>query len=196
MSDTIRAMADQLLGELQTKVEALKSTPQMAEVLALHRALNGLEEVIPRDRTSLAGLFGLGAEAAPAGGRRLQLKPWEFKGLKALDAAKLYLKRAGEPQPIQNIVAAIRDHGGDPGSAESLKMALTRSTLEVVKVGEDIFGLTEHFPHIKRSSRWKGKKGPVLASLNPDDMVDPDEAEEAAEGAESSEPEEEKEGGK
>lgn len=159
MSDTIREMVDTLRRQIGEKVEAIKATPEMAEVLSLHRALNGLEDAIPRDRTSLAELFGLGAEGVPGAPARTLLKPWEFTGKKPLEAAKHYLKVAGEPRSIQDIVTAIKDHGGDPGSVDHLKTALTRSTLDVVKVNEDMYGLVEHFPHIKRTSRWSKKKG-------------------------------------
>ena len=197
MSDTIREMAEKLRAELQEKVDALKATPQMAEVLSLHRALNGLEESIQRERTTLAEVFGLAVEAGGSSSARRGdvLKAWEFTDMKPLEAAKHYLKKVGEPRMIDDIVAAIRDHGGAPGSVEHLKTALTRSTLDVVKIKGrgDMYGLVEFFPGMKRTGRWgKGKKA---GAGNGDEAEEPEDAaeeaeENTAEEAESSGPEE------
>lgn len=159
MSDTLSGMADELLAQVSEKVLALKATPEMTEVLRLHRALNGVEAAIPRPTTPLAALFGLASEETPVTAlRKAQLKPWEFTGLKPLEAAKKFLKIAGEPRSIQEIVTAIREHGGNPGSPDHLKTSLTRSTVDVVKVNDDMYGLLEHFPELRRASRWSKKR--------------------------------------
>lgn len=121
---------------------------------------------------------------------------WEFTGKPPLVAAKTYLRLVGEPRPFDDIVAAIRKHGGDPGSIEHLKTALSRSTLDIVKVpGEDdIYGLLEFFPHIKRQG--KRKKGAVAAvdvEADEDESTGVDEVETEGEIG-NSEPEE-REGG-
>lgn len=217
MNDTIQGMATTLLGQLQGKVDAIKATPEMEEILRLHRALNGLEDAIPRDRTTLAEVFGLGPEAAGANPavsfRKVELlKEWEFTGMQPLQAAKHFLKKVGEPRHINEIVSAIRDHGGNPGSVDHLKTALTRSTFDVVKVSDDMYGPIEAFPHIKRTGRWNKKKGgasngksqasedepeelgeegeeeqeippPMIASFDPDKAVQANETEEEGEDA-------------
>lgn len=164
MNETIQGMAATLMAQLQEKVQSVKATPEMAEILTLHRALNGLEDAIPRGRTSLAEIFGLEETGGGTGDSRRTLKPWEFTGMGPLQAAKAYLKKVGEPRSIDDIVTAIRDHGGNPGSIDHLKTALTRSTFDTVKVSDDMYGPIEAFPHIKRTGRWGKKKGTAAAS--------------------------------
>lgn len=189
MNDTIQGMATTLRTQLQEKVDAIKATPEMEEILRLHRALNGLEEAIPRERTTLAEVFGLGPEAVGAGTplsfRKTEaLKQWEFTGMQPLQAAKHFLKKVGEPRHINEIVSAIRDHGGNPGSVDHLKTALTRSTFDVVKVSDDMYGPIEAFPHIKRTGRWNKKKG---GTANGKSQASDEEPEEFEEGEEEQE---------
>lgn len=185
MSDPIQEMAAKLLEQLHTKVQALKETSEMQEVLKLHRALNALEEITqPGTPTTLASVFGLGAEPEAAGSAvpRFQLKPWEFTGLLPLEAAKKYLKLAGEPRSISDIADAINRHGGSAGSIDHLKTSLTRSTLDIVKVGEDMYGPIEFFPHIKRSGKPKKKTGATNgASVEEDDGEDVEQPADEAE---------------
>jgi hypothetical protein len=206
MSDPIQEAAATVLEQLRAKVQAVKETPEMQEVLRLHRALNALEGLTQAPSTTLAAVFGLGAEGeSMAAGpiiQRLQLTDWEFTGLGPLEAAKKYLKKAGAPRAIGEIVAAINDHGGKAGSVDHLKTSLTRSTLDIVKVNDDMYGLLEHFPHMKRTGKPKKKAGatngaPVeeegelpddeehVASMLPADMIPPedDEHAQAAEGS-------------
>lgn len=175
MSDPIKEAAANLLEQLHAKVQAVKETTEMQDVLKLHRALNALEELTQGAPTTLAAVFGLGAEMVTAGSgvQRLQLKPWEFTGLPPLEAAKLYLKKVGEPKMVDEIVAAINEHGGNAGSVDHLKTSLTRSTLEIVKVPgkvpgrDDRYGLLEHFPHIKRTGKPKKKAGATNGTSQP-----------------------------
>jgi hypothetical protein len=86
----------------------------------------------------------------------ISVEPDEFVGLDALDAAKKFLKKPRKAVPFKDIVAAIRAGGGDPGSEQKLKVSLARSTWDIVKVGEDRFGLLEFYPHIKRGKKKNG----------------------------------------
>lgn len=151
----------------------------------LHRALNGLEDAIPRGRTTLAEVFGLEAATGGVGpSLGVQLKAWEFTGMAPLVAAKHYLRKMGEPRSFEDIVRAIREHGGNPGSPDHLKTALTRSTFDVVKVSDEMYGPIEAFPHIKRSSSKKRKTFPLNVLADPDDseMEPEQEGEEGGEG--------------
>jgi hypothetical protein len=162
MGDEIHEAAGKLLERLQAKVDILKATPEMEEVLKLQRALNAMEELIARPPTTLAEVFGL--ESVAGGDRTKSLKPWEFTGMKPLEAAKHYLRKMGEPRMIDDIVDAIRDHGGNPGSVDHLKTSLTRSTLDVVKVNEEMYGPIEAFKHISRKGKPKKSAGAAQAA--------------------------------
>jgi hypothetical protein len=45
--------------------------------------------------------------------------------------------------------------GADAGNEEKLRMSLARSTWDMAKIGEDLFGLLEFYPHIKRGRKKK-----------------------------------------
>jgi hypothetical protein len=189
VNDTIREMADQLLRELQAKVDALRGTPQMAEVLALHRALNGLEDAVPRERTTLYRVLGLEPEGDSSGARKVDLRAWEFTNKTPLQAAKLYLQKAGEPRYLEDIVTAIKSHGGEVGNVEQLATQLTRSTADVVKVKgqkNDMFGLVEHFPGMKRAvGKWKVRPANQPTGYGDEKTDELDLPEEPEEGGES-----------
>jgi hypothetical protein len=52
--------------------------------------------------------------------------------------------------------------GGVQGNKETLRMSLSRSTWDVAKVGDDLYGLLEFYPHVKRGA--KGKKAATAAT--------------------------------
>jgi hypothetical protein len=149
MSDTIRAAAEELKREITQKVEVLKSDPNMTEVLKLHQALNTLEQVTGDPLTTLAKLFGMEDRAS------VSMRPDEFYGLQPLEAAKRYLKKRGEARPFQEIVDAIVAGGCRSADGNDLRISLARSTYEIAKVGQDLYGLVEFYPHIRRGKKKK-----------------------------------------
>lgn len=152
MTNPIQTAADDLKRQLAEKVEAMKSLPAMAEVLKLQQALNALEDVLAVQRTSLAEVFGLDA------GVNVPIRSDEFYGLSALDAAKKYLKKRGEARPLKEIIEAIRSGGGQPGSETDLRESLSRSTYQIAKVGQDLYGLVEFYPNLKRGKKKGGRR--------------------------------------
>jgi hypothetical protein len=161
MSNGLTEAADKVRHEVKEKVEAIRSDSRMSEVLKLHRLLNGLEEVAGEPLTQLAALFGLEGvtNEAPA----LSIRADEYYGLTPLEAAKRYLKRKGQARPFQEIVVAVRSGGCKVDNEDELRRSMTRSTYEVAKVGEDLFGLVEFYSHVKR-----GKKRAGAADLDVD----------------------------
>lgn len=76
------------------------------------------------------------------------IKPDEFLGLTALEAAKRYLKTVGHARHIDDIANAISRGGAAiKGSDWKTKLleSMTRSTYDVVKVQEGVFGLTPFY---------------------------------------------------
>lgn len=145
MDHAIAAAADALRATIAAKVEEVKANPTMAEILRHHMALNSLEDVMGRPKTSLASLFALESSAggaAPA----ISFPPDEFVNLPALDAAKRFLRKVGKPaRPFADIVKGIRAGGGVVNYEDKLRAQLVRSN-DVKKVGDDLWGLMEWYP--------------------------------------------------
>jgi hypothetical protein len=155
MSDTLRDAAKAVRQQLDEKVAAIKSDPAMAEVLKLQAGLNALESLAGDPSTTLAQLFGMDRVDAPAAPL---IRADEFYGLAPLEAAKRYLKKRGEARQFDDILASIRAGGCRVESEEDLRLSLARSTYEVAKISENLYGLVEFYSHIKRE-RGKKKKG-------------------------------------
>lgn len=101
-------------------------------------------------------MFGLSsAETADLGQLRVRFD--EFYGVPTLDAAKRYLRKAPDARPFDEIVQAVRAGGGKVDNEEELKKGLSRSTFDIVKIG-DRYGAIEKYPHIKRGG---AKRRPV-----------------------------------
>jgi hypothetical protein len=151
--------ANDLRRQITEKVTDIKSSPEMTAILQLVPLLNGLEALLGQPPTSLGALFALGeSSAAGAIVQTAALRPDEFVHLPALEAAKRYLKKAGQPaRPFKEIVEAIKTHGGEVGREDRLKIQLIRSTADIKKVGDDLFGLLEWYP--SRRGRPVGSGG-------------------------------------
>jgi hypothetical protein len=147
MSNALDAAIEELKAQLAESIEAIKEDPKMAEVLKLHAALNTMEELTGAIPTSLASAFALEPTAA--------VQPGEFYGVDALKAAKQYLKKRGKPASIDEIVSAIKAGGAVVPSIDKLRVSLSRSTLDVAKVGIDHYGLLEFYPHVVRGKKIK-----------------------------------------
>jgi len=151
---------EELRSEVKALADEILTDPRLNEIKRRLTVLNGLEDLEAQPKTVLSTLFNFGE-----GGKHsdLAIAPDEFHGKEPLDAAKRYLEKrgdAGEKSALfQDIVAAIRKGGGDPGNEEKLKVSLARSTWDVTKIGEDRFGLLKFFPEIKRGG--KKKKGGI-----------------------------------
>jgi hypothetical protein len=156
-----RNALDQAKADLRDKIDEIKSSPLMSEILELHQALNTLESLLKEPKTSLGELFNL----APEGhGSNIKVRFDEFVGLTSLESAKRYLKKCPDARPFSEIAEAIVLGGGKVSDEDDLKTSLTRSTLDIIKIG-DRFGDIDKYPHIKRGG--KKKKG-VLAILDGD----------------------------
>jgi hypothetical protein len=152
MSDSFNGTIEKLKSEIETHIEVLKAEPGWSQIEKLYRALNTIEDLAEVPPTSLIDLFGF-ADAGPAT-RSARVKQGEFYGLEALDAAKRYLKRKGEAATLDEIISAVIETGrANKVDKEQLRMSLSRSTWDVAKVDEDLYGLLEFFPHIKRGKK-------------------------------------------
>jgi len=145
------------ISELRSQVESLAAEilqdGRVARMQKLLIGLNTLEDLCGESKTTLGGVFSFGTPGTPMESSMSTVQPDEFYGLEPLVAAKKYLKKPKKAVSFKEIAAAIRAGGGDPGNEEKLKVSLARSTWDVVKIGEEMFGLLEFYPHVKRGNK-------------------------------------------
>ena len=140
-------------------VAALKSQPDMVELLKLHSALNALEGICIFPPTSVSALFGLDTSAGVQEMSRPFVSPGEFLGMPPLTAAKLYLKkRDKKPASFAEILEGLEAGSCEVSNKEKLRVYLGRSTFEIAKLNDDSFGLLEWYPNEKEKRAWGGKK--------------------------------------
>jgi hypothetical protein len=194
--ETVKIQLEQALNgirqTLDTNVAELKSDPKMMQIIEAHKALNDLEGMLERVKTSLAEVFGL--ESPKVEEKSVAGKIDEYYGLLPLEAAKRYLKKKGSAANLDEIVAAIRAGGCVVNSPANLRKTLTRSTWQVAKIGNNAFGLVEFYPHAKRGGKKKdkangtesGEASEIEADVEEDGLVlDDEQEEETQEGEES-----------
>jgi hypothetical protein len=148
MADTFNDTITKLRSEIEGHVAAIKGEPSWAQIEKLYRALGTIEELADQPRTSLVELFGISDGA----GRDVRVRQGEFYGLEPLEAAKRFLKKKGEAASLDVILAGL-ETGGVKADKDLLRKSLSRSTWEIAKVGEDLYGLLEFYPHVKRGKK-------------------------------------------
>lgn len=173
MANPLEAAADKLREEISAHLEELKANPLIVEIQKKQKALNSLEELLGVPLTKTSKIFALGASLQE--GEPVPVEPDEFVHLSMLEAAKLYLRKAGKPaRTIGEIIGAIRSGGGIVTAEDRLKIQLVRSTAEVKKVGEDRFGLLEWYP--ARKGRPPGSAGRSAEADEPDELAEEQQA--------------------
>jgi hypothetical protein len=169
----MRLAVEELRSKIDERVATLKSDPLMREIIDLQTALNALEKLLNEPPTSLGQLMNLGAapdDTAPL------VRFDEFVGLEPLDAAKRYLKKRTDARPFTEIIEAIKRGGGSVGSEDALRTGLSRSTFDIIKIG-DRYGWLENYPQVKR-----GKTKRKADVGTPDVTETPEEGTETATG--------------
>lgn len=171
MPDSFNDTIEKLKTEIGTNVSVLKGNPAWAQVEKLYRALTTIEDLAEQPQTPLAQLFGI-ADAAS----NVSVRPGEFIGMDALDAAKAYLeKKKAEAASLDEIVDALQKGGANTVSRDTLSTSLARSTWDVVKApGQELYQLVKFSPHVKR-----GKKKTGNAQAGKDDTAEPTDGGEA-----------------
>jgi hypothetical protein len=145
MDSNLLPLVDELERQVRAKAEDVLADPKMAELRKLHSALNALQDSCGVPKTPFIDILGLQDSIA--------IRPAEFYKLDPLDAAKRYLKRRGvDGAEFDEIIAALRSGGLELSSHEEVvvRRGLSRSTLDVAKIGENRYVLLEFLPHVKR----------------------------------------------
>jgi hypothetical protein len=154
MSNGFTDTIEKLRGEIGSHISALKNNPEWAQVEKLYRALGTIEELADVPRSTLADLFGF-AEAHAAGGGGARVKPGEFIGMPAIEAAKAYMgKKKAEAATLDEIMEAIKTGGANSATRESVATSLARSTWDVVKApGQELYQLVKYTPQVRRGKK-------------------------------------------
>jgi hypothetical protein len=145
---------EKLKEEIGIHVTQLKSHGSWAQLEKLYVALGTIQDLAGESRTSLVELLGI--EGGP--GQGVRITPGEFYGVDAGLAAKRFLKRKGSAATLDEIIQAI-ESGGAKVNRHDLRISLSRSTWDVAKVGQDMYGLLEFYPHVKRGKKKSGESG-------------------------------------
>ncbi len=168
MTDSLENAISDLKKRIAEHVAALRQDEHWREVQKLYTGLGVLEGLCGQPTTSLAVLLGISGEDSV-----LKIENWEFAGQPPLEAAKKYLKMIAPKRkaaPLDEIVKAL-DEGGLKASRDELRISLSRSTYEVYKVSDDVYGLLEFFPHVREKRKKKAAAGEV-----PDNSTTQDDA--------------------
>jgi len=157
MNDTVIKTISELMTQLDEKIDEIKQDARMMEILKLYKTIATLEELAELPVTSLAEVFGFANGNAA-------IRPDEFYGLSALEAAKRFIKKRGRACTLDEIQKGIQAGGCSDFRETDLRESLSRSTMSVAKVGNDLYGLLEFYPHIRRErkKRSPGDKTPAV----------------------------------
>lgn len=168
--------------------DQIKSDPKISEACKLLQGLNALEDIGEQPHTTLGSILQFGGEQSDAGIVARSIRPDEFYGLEPLEAAKRVLRKLGRSATMAEIMNGIKAGGGETGAEDSLRLSLARSTVEIAKIGDDLFGLLEFFPHIKRGKPGRKKKNGTKEGDQPTDEDTGTEAPDAEEASDATKP--------
>ena len=164
MSEALEQAIEAVRNEAKALADQINGDSRIVDLKKKVKALNTLEELMSHPKTSIGDLLDLGI-AVPVAGSIHDLEPDEFYGKEPLEAAKLYLRKRGKPASLAEIIAGIRAGGGTPGPETALRTSLTRSTYQIAKINDDLYGLVEFYPGgLKRGRGTKKKRTAATAT--------------------------------
>lgn len=147
MSNALEHAVVDLKGKIAERIALLREDNNWRELQRLYAGLGVLEDLCGMPKTDLSDLLEIGgASAAPKIGK------FDFVSDAPLEAAKKYLRMISPKQKaasLDEILTAL-ESGGLKANRDELRISLSRSTVEIYKAGEDIYGLIENFPNVKR----------------------------------------------
>lgn len=186
VDQNLKAAMDLIHGQAEAVAEKIKTDPRITEIRKLLQSLNTLEELSGEPTTTLSAVLQFGSDdGSSTSSAALVTRGDEFYGLEPLEAAKRVLKKLGRSASIGEIMTGIKAGGGETGSQDNLQLSLARSTVEIAKIRDGVFGLLEFYPHIKRGKPGRKKKGELDMTANgADSAPSPDAIAEEAPGDE------------
>lgn len=162
MGENLRDAVVKLRAEIDELAATVLADPRISKLRKLHSALNSLEDLLDEPRTPFSALLQIEDSSEPQANH---IRPDEFYGREPLEAAKLYLRKKGRAMPFKEIVAGIRAGGCTQFDEDALRRSLIRSTYEIAKINDDLFGLLEFYPHIRRGRRRRRTDAALGASF-------------------------------
>jgi hypothetical protein len=156
VDDSLIAAIGTVKARISDRIATLQDDPTWQEIKKMYQGLGTLEDMCGMPKTDLSALLGISSDGAAAVGK------YEYAGQPPLEAAKRYLRKIAPKQTaasLDDIIAAL-EKGDLKANKDELRLSLSRSTTEIYKAGDDIYGLVESFPHIRRGTpgRRKGAK--------------------------------------
>jgi hypothetical protein len=154
MTDALETAVLELKGKISERIAMLKDDANWRELQRLYSGLGVLEELCGMPKTDLGSLLDIGGTGASP-----KIAKYEFVSDTPLDAAKKYLRLISPKQKaasLDEILAALESGGLQPNRDE-LRISLSRSTTEIYKAGEDVYGLLENFPNVRRGTPGRRK---------------------------------------
>jgi len=154
MDDSLIAAIGTVKARISDRIATLQDDPTWQEIKKMYQGLGTLEEMCGMPKTDLGALLGITSNDGLAA-----IGKYEFAGQPPLEAAKRYLRKIAPKQTaasLDDIIAAL-EQGGLKANKDELRLSLSRSTTEIYKAGDDIYGLVESFPHIRRGTPGRRK---------------------------------------
>jgi hypothetical protein len=160
MSEALERAIEELRREAMALADQIRDDPKISALKKKLTALNTLEDLESIPKTSFGDLldFGIAPPITNPGVAGPSIEPDEFYGKESLEAAKLYLRKRQRPASLEEIIAGIKQGGGNPGSESALRVSLTRSTYQIAKINENLFGLVEFYGGSLKRGRGPAKK--------------------------------------
>jgi hypothetical protein len=165
MGDALENAVAELMGKIAERVGALQQDENWRELQRLYSGLGVLEELCGLPKTDLGSILGIVGDAGP------KIEKYQFVGIPPLDAAKRYLGMIAPKQKaasLDEIISALATGGLTSVNRNDLRISLSRSTTEIYKAGEDIYGLLASFPQIKRGTPGRKKSANGAATVPPE----------------------------
>jgi hypothetical protein len=165
MDDAMICAVDSLKGRISEKVSALQNDPSWQEIQKLYQGLGVLEDLCGLDRTGLGELLGITGQNGSSNISSAAVGKFEFVTDSPLEAAKKFLRKLATRQQkaagLDEIINGLERGGLTKVNRDDLRISLGRSTTEIYKVSDDVYGLLEFFPNVRRGSpgRRKGPQG-------------------------------------
>jgi hypothetical protein len=176
-TDSLENAVKELRDKIAEEINALRQNEHWREIQKLYAGLGVLEGLCNQQKTELSALLGINT-----GDEVLKIENWEFAGMPPLEAAKKYLKMIAPKKKAASLDEILKalEEGGLKAGRDDLRISLSRSTYEVYKVSDDVYGLLEYFPHVKEKRNSLKKKASAGEAIDTDPQTDDSQQEHLA----------------
>jgi hypothetical protein len=156
MADVLLGSVDAVKKEIYERISELQGDPIWRDIQRLYQGLGNLEDLCGIPRTELGALMGISISTNDGP----TIDKFEFVTDTPLEAAKKFLRKIAARQKaasMDEIVNALGRGGLVKIDRDELAESLSRSTAQIYKVSDDVYGLLENFPNVRRGSPGRKK---------------------------------------